>query len=259
MNNLSENIYKSPSNVRKSLLPSFMFFLRLFKIIINKNGLAKKGEFNSAEFAKANWEILHALESVGVRYEVEGIDNVRNLDSPAVYIGNHMSSLETMTLASFIEPFRTVSFIMKKELLEYPLFGVITGARHPITVGRENPREDLMHVLNDGKKKLAEGRSIVIFPQRTRALFFEPSKFNTLGIKLAQRSNAFIVPLAIISDAWGNGKLVKDFGKIDTDKVVRISFGKAFKVENASESHKSVLAFIGSKFKEWGREDLIKE
>ncbi len=255
---LKSNTYTTPSHHRIKLFPSFRFYIRLFWIVLKANRQANKNSFDSAAFCAANWAILRALEKSGVQFEVDGIDNVRNLDGPAIFIGNHMSSLETMTLSSFIEPFMSVLFIMKRELLDYPLFGVITRATDPIAVGRTNPREDLVQVLNEGKKKLNQGRSIVIFPQRTRTKYFEPSKFNTLGVKLAQRANAYVVPLALLTDAWGNGKLIKDFGKIDPNKPVKISFGEAFKVgESNSEAHKRVLSFIDNKLRQWGREDLI--
>lgn len=250
--------YRTPGKYGKSLFPSLSFYTRLFKIIIIANRKAVAGKFDSKAYLDANWEILQALEKVGLRFVAEGINHIRALESPAVFIGNHMSSLETMTLAAFIEQFKTVVFIMKQELLDYPLFGKVTGARNPIVVGRENPREDLMQVLSDGKKKLSEGTSIVIFPQKTRTKYFDPTKFNTLGIKLAQKSDVNVVPVALLTDAWENGKLVKDFGKIDPEKEVRISFGEPFKVEGSSaEAHKKVLNFIKKKLIEWGREDLI--
>ncbi len=256
MNNIPDKyITERKSNFK--ILPSLRFYSRLAKIVFRASSLAKKGRFDSQKYLAANWDIIHSLEKSGVQFEVDGIENVKKLDGPALFIGNHVSSLETMCLAAFIEPFRSVLFIMKRELLDYPVFGHVTRATEPIAVGRENPREDLQHVLEEGKKKLSEGRSIVIFPQKTRTKYFDPTKFNTLGIKLAQRSGAYVVPFALVTDAWGNGKLIKDFGKIDPDKKVLISFGEPFKVQNPAESHKKVLEFIESKLREWGREELI--
>lgn len=257
MDKLESNIYTTPEKKYSSFLPSIRFYLRLFSIVIKANRLARRNQFDGKAYLKANWDILNALEKSGVKVYAEGIDHIRNLKGPAIFIGNHMSSLETMTLASFIEPFGSVLYIQKKELLDYPLFGIVTGARDPIAVGRANPREDLIQVLNEGKEKLKQGRSIIIFPQRTRTKYFEPQKFNTLGIKLAQRSNVDVIPVALLTDAWGAGKFIKDFGKIAPSKQVKISFGEPFKVTTSAEAHQKVLDFIASKLKEWGREDLI--
>jgi len=48
--------------------------------------------------------------------------------------------------------------------------------------------------------------SVLIFPQTTRDLRFDPNKFNTLGIKLAKRAKVPVIPVAVKTDAWGMGK-----------------------------------------------------
>ena len=67
-----------------------------------------------------------------------------------------------------------------------------------------------------------------------------------------------VIPVAVISDAWGNGKLLKDFGKIDPSKKVRIGFGEPLVIKgNGNEEHQKTIDFISEKFKEWGRSELI--
>jgi 1-acyl-sn-glycerol-3-phosphate acyltransferase len=39
-----------------------------------------------------------ALENVGVRFEITGLDNLKSFEGPAVFIANHMSTLETFVL-----------------------------------------------------------------------------------------------------------------------------------------------------------------
>jgi 1-acyl-sn-glycerol-3-phosphate acyltransferase len=132
-------------------------------------------------------------------------------------------------------------------------------ARSPILVGRENPREDLKIVLEEGSKKIQEGKSVIIFPQKTRSLFLDSSTFNSLGIKLAKRNNVAAIPIALVTDAWGNGKIIKEAGKIDPNKEVMISIGEPLMISgNGSEEHKKVIDFISHKFKEWGRSQFIK-
>ena len=115
-----------------------------------------------------------------------------------------------------------------------------------------------MFVLNQGSEKIKNEIGIIIFPQRTRSKFFEPALFNTLGIKLAKRNNVPIVPVAVLSDAWDSGKILKDFGKIDPSKEVRISFGEPMTISgNGNEEHQKAIDFISGRFKEWGRSDII--
>ena len=49
--------------------------------------------------------------------------------------------------------------------------------------------------------------SVLIFPQTTRELFFDPKKFNTLGIKLAKRAKVPVIPIAVKTDAWWHGQM----------------------------------------------------
>jgi peptide chain release factor 2 len=61
-------------------------------------------------------------------------------------------------------------------------------------VTRRHPREDLKQVLTEGAEHLAQGRSVLVFPQATRSTSFDPSTFNTLAVKLAARASVDVVP-----------------------------------------------------------------
>lgn len=253
--------YKTVHKSRTFLLPAAAaFYPKLIKIVIESGKLAKQGKYGPVEWVQSSLDIFQALESVGVEFEFSGMHNISSFDGPAVFISNHMSTLETVVLPSIIQPKKEVTFVVKKELLEYPYFGDILSARKPIIVGRSNPREDLTHVLNEGASYIKDGRSIIIFPQRTRSSSFNPESFNTLGVKLARKSDCYVVPVALVTDAWGNGKMLKDLGEINRKKKVFISFGEPFKVENnGAKEHLLVLDYIKSKLKEWHREDCIEE
>ncbi len=157
--------------------------------------------------AKAASATLRALEQVGVSIEIDGIDNFRTFDGPCVFIGNHMSTLETFVLPVLIAPIKDATFVVKQSLVEYPVFKYVMRARDPVTVGRSNPRDDLKAVLEGGTERLKAGISIIIFPQTTRLAAFDRDQFNTIGIKLAKRAGVPVVPIALKTDAWGNGAL----------------------------------------------------
>lgn len=245
---------------RKKLFPSLSFFSNLFRIILYSNRQAHKGIYDDIRWYDSSVDVLKSLERAGIKMHFTGMNNLKKVEGPVVFVSNHMSTLETMVLPSIIQPIKKVVYVIKEELSRYPLFGPIAKARDPILVGRENPREDLKIVLEEGSKRIQEGKSVIIFPQRTRSLFFEPASFNSLGVKLAKRNNVPVIPIALISDAWGNGKLIKDIGKVDPKKVVHISFGEPLNISGSgSEEHQKVIDFICSKFFEWGKEKIVRK
>ena len=98
--------------------------------------------------------------------------------------------------------------------------------------------------------------SIIIFPQTTRTPVFDPEQFNTIGIKLAKKAGVPVVPIALKTNAWGNGTFLKDYGKIDPSKKVHFAFGKPLWIKDrGTEEHQEVIEFISGKLKEWEAEE----
>ena len=255
-----QNEYLTEDKKIKRWFPSLYYYLfHLIRIVFYSNRQAKNNIYDDARWVDSSIDILKSLEKAGLKVHVSGLENITKMEGPFVFVSNHMSILETFVLPCLIHPVTRVVFVMKEELLHFPLFGPVSAARDPIVVGRQNPREDLMSVLNQGSDRLKNGKGVIIFPQRTRTRYFMPSSFNSLGIKLAKRNNVPVIPIAVLSDAWGSGKLLKDFGKIDPSKRVEIAFGEPMVISgNGNEEHQKTIDFISSKFKEWGKAELIK-
>ncbi len=228
------------------LFPSFLFYKSLIPIIIRASKKAKKNNYSYEEWVESSLRVVKGLENVGVKFHIDGIDNIKLLDGkPAVIIANHMSTLETFALAGILYPHLRITFVVKKELLEIPVFKHIMISRNPVAVTRENPREDLKKVLEEGTKRIREGYSVVIFPQTTRLYEFDVKEFNSIGVKLAKKAETAILPLALKTDAWQQGKLIKDFGKINPNKEVYFIFGRPVQVKGSGqEEHKEVTRFI---------------
>ena len=238
------------------LRPLITFYPQVFWIIWINSRKAVKGVYDGNDWASSSLDIVRSLENVGVLFEITGLDNMRVVKGPVVFIANHMSTLETFILPGIIQPIKPVTFVVKKSLVDTPVFGPIMRTRDPILVGRVNPREDLKAVLTEGTKKIETGVSIVIFPQSTRSAVFHPEEFNSLGIKLALKAGVPVVPLALKTDAWGTGKIIKDFGAIDKKKKVHFAFGEPIKIEGrGSEEHQRVITFIQENLTRWATED----
>jgi 1-acyl-sn-glycerol-3-phosphate acyltransferase len=240
-------------------MPSLVFYWDVISVVVRASRKAKRNRYDTSEWCNSSIETLRALERVGVTLEVTGMDFFKKLDEPCVFIGNHMSTFETFVLPTIIGPFRETTFVVKQNLIDYPVFKYVMRSRNPITVGRSNPRDDLKAVLDGGTEKLRSGTSIIIFPQTTRSLAFTPDQFNTIGIKLAKKAGAPVVPIALKTDAWGPGKYLKDYGRIDPAKKTYIAFGEPLRIKDrGAEEHQKIIEFITGKLAAWNKETTAK-
>lgn len=237
------------------LVPSLHFYPRLLHILIDAGIQAQKQHYSGKDWANSSEHVARCLEDVGCRFDVQGIEHVRDVDGPCVIAGNHMSTLETMVLPCMIQPWREVTFVIKRSLFKYPFFKAVLTARNPICVDRKSPRDDLKTVLEEGEKRLRSGTSIIIFPQSTRMLGFDPAKFNSIAVKLAKRAGVPIVPLALSSSAWSEGRLLHDFGSIHPERLIRFRFGAPFSVQDSGKPEQARLCeFISGTLDAWTAE-----
>jgi 1-acyl-sn-glycerol-3-phosphate acyltransferase len=228
-------------------MPSWAFYTQLLWIVMKASRKAKQGWYDTTEWSRSSLARPTWMVS---QIEITGMNNFRSLDGPCVFIGNHMSTLETFVLPAIIAPIRETTFVVKQSLLDYPVFKHVMRARNPVTVDRSNPRDDLKAVLEGGSERLKAGISIIIFPQTTRTPVFDPDQFNT--IDCWQRAGVPVVPIALKTDAWGNGIRLKDFGRIDPSITVHFAFGKPIQIrDRGNEEHRQVVDFITGKLKEW--------
>lgn len=250
-----DGVYRTPpgqSSLIGRQFPSLSFYSRFSLIVCKASWQAKRGRYGYREWADSSIDTLRALERVGVQVEISGIEHLQRLTEPCVVCANHMSTLETCLLPGIIQAFRDVTFVVKRGLVEYPVFKHVMRSRDPIVLSQTNPREDLKNVLAGGLERLNRGISIVVFPQGVRAATFDPLRFNTIGVKLAHRAGVPILPLALRTDAWAIGKLVMEVGKIDPAKPVRFAFGEPMSIEGrGAEQQSAMIAFIDRKLREW--------
>ncbi len=239
------------------LFPTFTFYLRAISIVQKASSAAQKGNYDSVDWHNSSAAVVEALEKTGCHFDITGIENIQGIDRPCIFIGNHMSTLETFVLPSLIMPQgRDLSYVIKRSLVEYPIFGNVVKARDPVVVDRTNPREDLKVVMEEGAKRLEQGRSLIIFPQHTRTVDFDPKQFNSIGIKLAKRTGAIVVPVALLTWAWSAGKMVKDFGPIIPSRTIHFAFGEPMEVAGKGQEEQSrIVDFIQGHLDKWRAEN----
>ncbi len=234
-------------------VPTVSFYARFLGVVFRASALAERGKYDGADWAASSIEVLRLLEGIGVCIQIAGLENLRKIEGPCVIVGNHMSMMETLLLPGMVQPLKPVTFVVKESLLTYPVFKHIMRARDPVAVGRTNPRQDLKTVLDGGETRLQRGISIIVFPQTTRSNIFEAGQMSSIGVKLAKKCGVPIIPLALKTDAWQNGKYLKDFGKIDAGKKVCFAFGEQLSVSGkGAEEQQAINTFIMEKLGEWG-------
>jgi 1-acyl-sn-glycerol-3-phosphate acyltransferase len=251
--------YDTPADTKllwlHRVLPHFQiaFKYKFLRVNFHARKLSVRGQYPTLEWARSSLNVMRLLESCGGRFHITGLANLRACEGPVVFIGNHMSTLETMVLPFLISQIMDVTFVVKDSLVESWAFGPVMRSRDPIVVSRHNSREDLVKVMTRGQEILASGRSVAIFPQSTRLIEFRPEEFNSLGVKLAAKAGVKVIPFALKTDFWRNGVYIKDLGPLDPkNKDVYFSFGKPMDVTGpGKEENKAIIEFIQSSLTGW--------
>ena len=249
--------YRTPPDTPVSPLakafPTFYFYRRMTGIVLYAAHLAKRGQFDDPRWQVDAKKTIRVFEEGGVPVTFEGLTVLDRFRQPAILIGNHMATTETFALAAWALDTGRLTYVVKRGLVEYPIFKHIMISREPVVVGREDPRADLKAVMEEGQERLARGFRLVIFPQRTRAAIFDPTGFNSIGVKLAKRAQVPVIPFACKTDSWSAGKGVfKDYGAFDRSKPVHFALGEPLEVTgNGKAANDACIAFIQEKLAAW--------
>lgn len=232
------------------------FYWRSFQVVCSAAYIAKRGHYNDKEWARHSFGVLQAIERCGGQVKVSGYENLTLNPSPCVYVANHMSIIETFLLPVMLVPFNHLTIVVKESLLDYPVFRHVMRGVNPISVGRKDPRVDFKTIIDGGCASLKRGESVLVFPQSTRSLDFDPKSFNSIGVKLAKKSGMDLIPIAVKTDFLQIGKILRDFGPVDREKVIHLEFGQRISLQGSGrEEHERILEFIDSRIDKWRKEE----
>ena len=145
----------------------------------------------------------------GIRCNIEGADRIT---SNVIFASRHESMWETIYLVSLLG--QSV-FILKKELVDIPLFGRFLKKVGMIDIDRKKGVQSIITIVREAEKAIKAGFSIVIFPEGTRSAptaSFKPKS----GIAfLYEKLNVPVVPIALNSgDFWGRRSFWKKPGTV---------------------------------------------
>lgn len=151
-----------------------------------------------------HWLAEHVLR---IRVAVEG----------AVPPGPHLIAVKHEAMFETLEMVRlsdTPVIVMKRELADIPLFGLVTRRYGVIIVERSAGAKALRAMVAEGKRAVANGRSIVIYPEGTRVRVGEAPPLKSGFTALYRALGLPVVPVAVDSGRlWGRG-LVHEPGVI---------------------------------------------
>jgi 1-acyl-sn-glycerol-3-phosphate acyltransferase len=133
------------------------------------------------------WALSHI---VGLRHVERGRENIPS--GPCLIISNHQSLWETVALAVI---FPTASFVAKQETAHIPIVGWFLRNYPMIMVDRGGGGSAIRQLIADSRAVLANGRSIIIFPEGTRKTVSERVAFKRGTEVLYAELGAPVLPM----------------------------------------------------------------
>ncbi|GGH15040.1 hypothetical protein GCM10007422_36820 [Pedobacter zeae] len=142
-----------------------------------------------------------------------------------IYVGNHSSFLDAVAIVICIP--RAFSPLGKIEMLKIPVFGWIYK-RLVVMIDRSS-RESRDHSVAELRKDLAEGQSILIFPEGTMNRSELPlNPFYDGAFRLAIETQTPVLPFAILNS---RAHLPRTDPLLLNPGLIRTLFGEAIEVK----------------------------
>lgn len=194
-----------------------------------KKHLAFSSHWGDSVFWLARWLL-------GIRHEVHGLEHLP-ANPGYIIAANHQSSWETAYLPTIT---RNYVWVLKWELTQIPVFGRALRRLDSIAIHREEGREALKQLQEEGGRFLAAGRNVLIFPEGTRQALVEPQKFKAGAALLARANGVAIVPVA-----HNAGQFWSHDGKDFHPGTIQVVIGPPISSEGKSTSQ------INAELEEW--------
>jgi len=149
---------------------------------------------------------------LNTKVEFRGLENIPKTDKYFV-ASAHQSMFETFALQSVLE---YPVFILKKELLKIPLFGLYLKKIKSIEIVRDTTTKDNLNFFDKVANIIRnEKRPLLIFPQGTRVKIDDNVPFKKGVGRIYEALNISCVPIALNSGkVWPKQGIIKYPGKI---------------------------------------------
>jgi 1-acyl-sn-glycerol-3-phosphate acyltransferase len=145
----------------------------------------------------------------GIRTEFRGLENLPK--GPGLIAMKHQSTYDTIAPFLFIE---NPGYILKKELLKIPVFGIY-ASRVGIPIDRAGGARTMKLMLAAAKAGMAGGQQIVIFPEGTRQLPDTPADIKPGVIFMYNELEVPCVPVALNTGlCWQGSGFIRKPGHV---------------------------------------------
>jgi len=134
-----------------------------------------------------------ALRLFGVTLETRGLSRV-DLDTPYVFMSNHVSHIDSPALALSIP--HPLHWVFKKELSKIPVFGWVLLSLGQIMVDRTDASQ-AREALTSAASGLSGNNSVLIYPEGTRSRDGKLQPLKKGGFYIALRAKLPVVPVRV--------------------------------------------------------------
>ena len=172
----------------------------------------------------ANYMVFIMRLILNTKVFFHGIENLKRTEKFFV-ASAHQSMFETFVLQI---PLDGPIFILKKELLRIPLFGLYLRKIGAIEIIRETTTKENLNFFDKIKDTIdKENRPLLIFPQGTRIKFGEETSFKKGVGRIYSSLNLPCIPVALNSGkVWPKNSFIKHHGNIHISFLEPIMPGK---------------------------------
>jgi 1-acyl-sn-glycerol-3-phosphate acyltransferase len=152
----------------------------------------------------------------GVRHRIVGLDKLQHADrsGPIVLLPKHQSTWETFAFPTLMP--HPLCYVFKRELIYIPFFGWAMARLDMIHIDRSKRAEAWNRVAEQGRRHMAHGNWVIMFPEGTRIPRGQKGQYKAGGTRLAVATGASVLPIAVNSaKCWPRKSLVLRPGVID--------------------------------------------
>ena len=152
---------------------------------------------------------------LGIENRVTGMENLPSTAlGSCVLLVKHQSTWETFSMVTLMP--HPLAFVFKKELLYVPFFGWAMSRMDMIHIDRSQRAQAFNKVVAQGKRLMAQGVWVIMFPEGTRIPRGQQGVYKSGGARLASETGAPVVPVAVTSaKCWPRKAFIKKPGIVD--------------------------------------------